>query len=140
MTEQEFQTQMVRLSNCYGKAAYNNERSALIWKEVRDFPAHVFRTMVDNFIGNLRQAPLLPEVREAISRYRESSWAIEKNMHKQESQAAFTTLEEVVKKAIADGKEHDPEFQKLVKYYGFEKLEKLLKPIATTDDDEEIPF
>lgn len=84
MTEQEFNTQVQRLVNNFGKQAYSPERALLLWREVNDFSGRWFSNTVDKFIGELKHAPLLPEFREEISKERERLWNQEKDNHKKE--------------------------------------------------------
>lgn len=72
MNQQEFQNQMNRLAETFGKAAYGTERAKLIWREVKDLGAHWLERVVDEFIGG-RSAPLLNEFRDAIAKERERS-------------------------------------------------------------------
>lgn len=74
MTEQEFAPQISRLSETFGKTAYGNERVRLIWREVETFRMPWFRDLVDAMIGTFRQAPLVPDFREAGLRERERIW------------------------------------------------------------------
>jgi len=67
---------MTRLQNTYGKAAFSTERCTLIWKEVGEIPDHWMSRIVDKFIGDSKQSPMIPDFREEISRYR--SWENEK--------------------------------------------------------------
>lgn len=92
MTEGQFAAQMARLSETFGKAAYGNERVRLIWKEVRDLPDPWFQKQVDDWIGGLRTAPLLPEIRTSISIERERSWGRQKANHKEDARAAYKFL------------------------------------------------
>lgn len=86
MTEQQFQTQLNRLTENFGKTAYGTERARLIWREVQHFDAHWFANQVDEWIGNLRQAPLLEEIRKACSIERERAREREKKQHAQEAE------------------------------------------------------
>lgn len=74
----EFQIQMNRLIGTYGKANYNEDRSSLIFQEVKDFDLPWFKKLVDKFIGENKFAPLVPEFREACIDERETSWSKEK--------------------------------------------------------------
>jgi len=59
MTEQEFETEMMRLKDTYGKTVYGHERVKLIWNAVRAFHPAWFKRKVDDFIGRSRTAPLV---------------------------------------------------------------------------------
>jgi hypothetical protein len=95
MKWEEFTRQMERLIANYGKTAYSDERIKLIWKEVNELDARRFETVVDRFIGEFRQPPLMHEFREELSHYREKNWHLEKEKHRVESERAI--------KAVFDG-------------------------------------
>lgn len=73
MNHAEFQTQMARLCETFGKVAYGTERTKLIWREVQSLEARWFESAIDGFIGD-RTAPMLGEFRQAAAgaRRRES--------------------------------------------------------------------
>lgn len=81
MKQQHFQTQVNRLAETFGAQAYKRERVELIWREVANFGEVWFTKAIDDFIGNCRHAPLLPEFREKISLERERGWIGEKAQH-----------------------------------------------------------
>lgn len=85
MTPQDFQTQMSRLTETFGKTPYGTERVKLLWNEVKDFDARWFERLVSRFIGDCRQAPLLSEFREAASRERERIHDEEKRQEQNET-------------------------------------------------------
>lgn len=87
-----YQRQMNRLAETFGATQYKPERLELIWREVKDLPEHWMTQTVDQFIGEFRQAPLLPEFREAVSRFREKTWSAEKDRHRRESEAAVKQI------------------------------------------------
>lgn len=74
MSEIEFSTQMNRLAETFGKAAYGTERVKLIWKEVGALNVDWFKSLIDLMIGTMRQAPLLPDFHDAVLRERERIW------------------------------------------------------------------
>jgi len=74
MNHAEFQTHMVRLASTFGKAAYSDERIKLIFKAVERFSAAWWESAVDSMIAYSRQAPLMTEIGELISREREREW------------------------------------------------------------------
>lgn len=74
MTENEFAPQMNRLAETFGKQAYGTERVRLVWREVETFRLPWFRELIDSMIGSFRQAPLVPDFREAGLRERERIW------------------------------------------------------------------
>lgn len=128
MTEQEFQRDMGRLIEQFGKPVYSQARVALIWREVRDMTSFWWERTVDRLIGECRQAPLVPEVREEVSRERERNWAGEKAKNRNESLAAMKALFdgqmiESICKTIGDrieGKVDDVVFQNFTR--GVKKL------------------
>lgn len=72
MNEIQFQYQIRRLQEQFGNQNYSQERIKLIWREVKDIEPFWFEKTVDRFIGECRQAPLLPEFRDAIAVLRET--------------------------------------------------------------------
>jgi hypothetical protein len=78
MTPQEFQAPMDRLISQFGKSAYSPARIELIAAEVKHMPGSWWKRTVDRFLGEFRQAPLMPEVREAIAKERERGWDAQK--------------------------------------------------------------
>jgi hypothetical protein len=86
MTAQEFQTAMNRLANVFS-GAYKPERTQLIWREMGSLPANAFNRMIDRFIGEARQPPLIQEFREAASMEREKIHEREKKDHTKDSWA-----------------------------------------------------
>lgn len=89
MQWEEFTEQMGRIASVFGKNAYADERIKLIWREVKDLSPEWMAKTADHFIGEERQAPLLPQFRLAIAEERERLWAIEKKKHAQEAQKFF---------------------------------------------------
>lgn len=87
MTSAEFQTQMQRMANTYGKNAYPTERAQLIWREVQSLDARWFQYVCDLLISNNRQAPLVADFGQEASRERERLWRIEKQQNTQTAQA-----------------------------------------------------
>lgn len=86
MTWEFFESEMKRMSENFGKAGYSNERVKLIWREVKDLDDNWFSRLVDSFIGDCRQAPLVPEFRNAASEERERAWKREKEKSEKEAQ------------------------------------------------------
>lgn len=89
MTAQEFQRQIGRLVETYGKEAYATERCKLIWREVRDFDAAWWEQTVDHFIGDCRFPPLMPEIREKASFERERIYRTEKAAYRKQADARY---------------------------------------------------
>jgi hypothetical protein len=79
VTKEEFQREMDRLASNF-RNAYSPARQELIAKEVKDLSAPWWKRTVDRFIGEFRQAPLLPEIREAIAGERERLWDLQKKV------------------------------------------------------------
>lgn len=89
MNDQFFQTQINRLSETFGGQHYKRERVELIWRELKTFSNEWLSKLIDNFIGSYRQAPLVPEFREAASIERERIWEIEKKRNAKEAHDFF---------------------------------------------------
>jgi hypothetical protein len=87
MNQQEFQNQINRLEKQFGK--YGTERCTLLWREVKDLNGPWFERVMDQLISSCRQAPLLPEFREEISRERERLWRMEKEERKKDAHDFF---------------------------------------------------
>lgn len=85
MTAQDFQTQMSRMTETFGKTPYGTERMKLLWLEVKDFDPRWFERLVSRFIGECRQAPMLGDFREAASRERERIHDEEKRQEQNET-------------------------------------------------------
>lgn len=85
----EFTPQMDRLINTFGKSAYGEERTKLIWREVKDFSGAWWEKSVDQLILSSRQAPLLEQFGPLIADERERLWKIEKKKHAQEAKDFF---------------------------------------------------
>lgn len=71
MHQHEFDTQMARLKDTFGDSKYGEERTELIWVEVKNFTEDWFRAVVSELIGSSAFAPLLPAFREHCSKERE---------------------------------------------------------------------
>lgn len=93
MTTEEFDREMSRLAETFPNA-YRDERRKLIWREVYQLPAQVWAKVVDYLIGDSRQPPMMPEIREAVSRERERSWQFKKREHQAQAQEFWASLEE----------------------------------------------
>lgn len=85
MEQAEFQTQVKRLQNQFGQTAYSTERCKVVWEEVKNLSAAQFARIVDRCLGEFRQPPLLPELREMISKERERAAQARKQTHAQDS-------------------------------------------------------
>jgi hypothetical protein len=85
----QFQSQMNRLVEQFGKQAYGTERCKLIWQVVQDLELAWFTGIVDQFIGECRLPPLMPEFRDAIAKERERLWKIQKQQNEKDAQAFF---------------------------------------------------
>jgi hypothetical protein len=92
MTEQQFQNQINRLANTFGKNIYSTERCKIMWDELGHFSAEWFTKIVGEFIGTLRQAPLMNDFREVAALERERMWTIEKKQHASEANQAMKCL------------------------------------------------
>lgn len=78
MTEIEFTKEMNRLETAFGQKGANQERTKIIWKEIKDFSASWLNRTVSLFIGNLRQFPLLSDFQEQATIERERLWKLQK--------------------------------------------------------------
>jgi hypothetical protein len=85
MKFEEFNSQMQRLITNFGRTAYSQERSTLIWRETQAIEGPLFERIVDRLIGECRQAPLLPEIRDAVGREKSRLWEREKTSHHAQS-------------------------------------------------------
>lgn len=74
---------MGRLERQFGK--FGTERCTLLWREVSEFSNEWFSQVIDEFIGTLRQMPLLTEFRDQISLERERLRRIEKAKERQDA-------------------------------------------------------
>jgi Fe-S cluster biosynthesis and repair protein YggX len=92
VTANEFQTQMNRMIETWGKPAYSTERCSLIWREVGHFSAEWWKAAVDRMIGEHRQAPLLPEIRKVAAEERERVSYREKAKHTAEAEQGYRTI------------------------------------------------
>lgn len=81
MRPEEFQGQMDRLIEQFGKKNYADVRVKLIWREVKDLGAYWWEQLVDRFLLTCRQPPLYDELYEEISRERERIYRDEKEKH-----------------------------------------------------------
>lgn len=68
----DFKSQMTRLEETFGSRAMPKERAELIWRTVKDMPFAWLVRIVDQMIGDNRQAPLLRDFRDASYRERQS--------------------------------------------------------------------
>jgi len=85
MNLQEFQIQIDRLKQTFGEKAFPVERVKLIYAEGRDYPAVIFKQIVDKLIGECRFAPTLKEFRAAYSEFREKLNTKQKTKHANEA-------------------------------------------------------
>lgn len=122
MTSEQFQTQVNRLCETYGKNHYGTERARLIWNEVRDFSNEWFARIVSELISKERLAPLIDKFREAIAAERDRLWKLNKidNAETAKNWTEVFTGED--KKMLCDGivkrmtgRMTDQEFQCLLK-------------------------
>jgi hypothetical protein len=91
MTLVEFQNQMQRLIEQFGKNAYSQGRAELVWREVKDLQPRWWERTVDHLLGECRQAPLMPEFRDAISKERERLWHYEKAQNAKDAKDFFSS-------------------------------------------------
>lgn len=74
MTAEYFQVHMNRLANAFGQQYYKQERTEIIWKAIRSLPDKMFSSIVDQLIASERQAPLLPQILDAIDKQRQGGY------------------------------------------------------------------
>jgi hypothetical protein len=86
MTFQEFQVQLNRLAQQFGKNAYGDERAKLIWREVNTMSAAWWERFVDKAIGYSMTPPLLPQIQESLSLERERTRERERAQEKQDAE------------------------------------------------------
>jgi hypothetical protein len=89
VTQAEFQVQIERLRSNYGQQAYGTERASILWREISQFSAKWFSTVVDQFIGSERQAPMLDKFREEAAKERERVWQREKKQNAMDAKEFF---------------------------------------------------
>lgn len=89
MTLSEFQNQMQRLIEQFGKSAYSQARTELVWREVKELNPRWWECTVDRLLGECRQPPLMHEFREDISKERERLWTIEKRKNEESAKQFF---------------------------------------------------
>jgi hypothetical protein len=54
----EFQKELSRCNEAFGKSNFSEARADMIWSYVKDLSGHQMKRIVDNFIASSRQAPL----------------------------------------------------------------------------------
>ena len=74
MNREQFQVQLNRLVECFGKSAYGTERCALVWRAVDGQSIEWFKRTVDGFISSSRQAPMVVDFKDAAAEERERQW------------------------------------------------------------------
>lgn len=90
MNQVQFKIQMDRMIQTFGKTPYCEERMNLIWKEVRDFDIKWFEYLCSRFIGENRQAPIVPEFREACIDEREKLLTLDRELRRRDAKEAMT--------------------------------------------------
>lgn len=90
MNQAEFQTQVNRLSNTFGKTHFGSERLMLLWKRVQSFSSAWFQRTIDDLISTHRQPPLPNDFETAISMERERLWKEQKGETLYEIQAGYS--------------------------------------------------
>lgn len=66
MLDIEFQPQMQRLIEVFGKNNFSSERLKIIFKAISEIDLRSFKFLIDDFISKSRQAPLPHEFVEAV--------------------------------------------------------------------------
>ena len=67
MNNEEFKIQILRLIDCYGTRFYPEERVKAIYEEFKSIEIEVFRKSIAYLIADSRFAPVLTNIREAVS-------------------------------------------------------------------------
>ena len=91
MNQSEFQFQITRIMNTFGKTAFTEERVKLIWSSVKELDDDWFLKTCDHFLATMRQAPLPNDFFESAGKERERLWEIEKANRREES-ARFSNM------------------------------------------------
>lgn len=89
MNAHEFQSQINRLSEHFGKTKYSREFCQLLWKEVEQYPEFWFRSAVDEFIGDLSSSPLIKDFRERLSKEKQKANYREKKAREEQGFGNF---------------------------------------------------
>lgn len=92
MDIKQFGSQIDRLARTFGKNAYPEERTELLWREIQTFPFEWLQKVVSGFIASSRHAPLISDFYEAIGEERERVYKIEKAKNTKETKEAMATL------------------------------------------------
>ena len=67
MTENEFELQILRLQEVYGKNKYPEERKNVFWNKFRKIGNRAFTDAVTNFIANNDRSPMIKEFESALA-------------------------------------------------------------------------
>ena len=67
MNNEEFKVQILRLIDCYGPRFYPEGRVKAIYEEFKHIEVEVFKRSVAYLIADSRYAPVLTNIREAVS-------------------------------------------------------------------------
>lgn len=73
MNTQEFDAEMRRIGDTFGKKNYDLARTEMIWGFVREMEAKQFKSIVNHLIGSSRRAPLPVDFKEAAAAERRNS-------------------------------------------------------------------
>jgi ABC-type Fe3+ transport system substrate-binding protein len=92
VTQGEFDTQIIRLKDCFGERAYSNERVKLIWREVYQRTQKWMANSVDFFVSsrNTNQAPLPKDFADLAAAEREREWEAGKAARASEADRFWT--------------------------------------------------
>jgi hypothetical protein len=88
---------MDRLAETFGAHHYSPERTKIIWREVGSLSGEWLQRVMDKFIGEFRQPPLIQEFRNEIAIERERVHQTEKKQHQNEAAEFFRTPPEKAK-------------------------------------------
>jgi len=103
MTQDEFQGQIYRLQEAFGKNAYPTERTALIWRDVRHFDFRWLERTVDELLSSERQAPLPVAFSALAAMERERLYRIEKEKNSAQIEEFTSSFDAVDIKTICSG-------------------------------------
>lgn len=89
----QFEKGVNRLRDVYGDRFYPDERVKVLWQEVKDLPDSWFDSVVTRFIAEHDRAPMIPQFREEISKYRERVHYAQKREHKEDALEFWSSFE-----------------------------------------------
>jgi len=76
VTLDEFKIQLKRLKDQFGEKTYSDERAAVLFQSLKQIFLDRFKAAVDYLLLNERQAPMLPQIWNAINSAKQSEEAV----------------------------------------------------------------